>query len=66
MSYSEGSGPYHAFIYSGGVITDLAAGTPQENLNSWGQGINASGQIAGCMTPVPPITLTRLCFAAAA
>ncbi|MFL6464389.1 MAG: HAF repeat-containing protein, partial [Bryobacteraceae bacterium] len=39
-----GSSPAHAFLYSDGVITDIAAG---DSRNSIGQGINDRSQIVG-------------------
>jgi probable HAF family extracellular repeat protein len=58
VGYSETGGPvdpngfavYHAFVYSGGNLSDV--GTLPGALDSRGMGINASGQVTGSSTLV--------------
>jgi probable HAF family extracellular repeat protein len=45
FNVATGNAPNHAFLYSNGVMTDL--GAPGGNYYSYGNGINASGQVVG-------------------
>ncbi|OGP87918.1 MAG: hypothetical protein A2157_02665 [Deltaproteobacteria bacterium RBG_16_47_11] len=53
MAYLPGNIAYHAFLYSGGVMTDLGTLCPTLIRNSYAYRINDSGQISGttCKSP---------------